>query len=185
MLARSGCPPQRAEGLEERVERAISALLDLAAPVGRARLSDVERIDEDAVRTAGSVLRGSGLGRRLQGAVRLSVHLATLGPAPERVVSELAGSGEELDAFLLDSAASVMVENLARETRRALAAGVAGLVPGVSIAPGYGDLDLSAQATIIDLLGGDGTGVSLLPGSFMMEPVKSTTGVTAWLPRTG
>lgn len=100
---------------------------------------------------------------------------ATAGQGLADAVAELMEQGDARGAVILDAAAavavddalSVMTGNWARQNARL------GLRPmGRRFSPGYGDLPLSCQKTIYDLISADRLGLSLTEG-YMLQPDKS------------
>jgi len=98
-------------------------------------------------------------------------------------VSRVEESGDHLKAFLVDAAASVLVENVMKELHRQAGIRMSGCKSTVRFSPGFGDFSLENQVTIVRLLGGENTGVKVMEGSCTLVPVKSTTGVVGWIQR--
>jgi len=143
----------------------------------------VERMDLGVLHAAGEGFPSVDLCRRLEGASFVSIFVATLGPGPEKASRELTSEGRHLAGFLLDAAASSAVEKLCRRVHGHISREMPESDSTVRCAPGYGDFHLSAQATILDLLSAEDIGVTLTPGSWLLTPVKSATGVMGWARR--
>jgi hypothetical protein len=180
VLARAGCPPGRSGGLEDSVREAIGTLGRSAEPAALYRTFTVDGIDQGVLHAGGVKLKSFNLCRVLEGTSSVSFFVATLGPGPEKTLRELSSEGRHLAAFLLDAAASSAVEKLCRKVHGILSGTMSEYGSTVRYAPGYGDFPLSAQATILGILGAVGIGVSLTDGSHMLVPVKSATGVMGW-----
>jgi len=183
VLARAGCPPGKSGGLEDSVREAIATLGRSAEPAALYQTFPVEGMDLGVLHAGGVELRSLDLCRRLDGASSVSFFVATLGPGPEKTLQELSSEGRHLAAFLLDAAASSAVEKLCRKIHGIISGTMSEFGSTVRYAPGYGDFHLSGQETILDILEAGGIGVSLTPGSCMLLPVKSATGVMGWVRR--
>jgi len=185
VLARAGCPPGRSGAIADSVREAIATLGLTARPEAVYASFPVESLEEGVLRAGGVELRSSDLCRTLAGASTVSLFAATLGPGPEGTVRDLTSGGRHLAGFLLDAAASSAVERLCRKVHGLISSGMPGFDSTVRYAPGYGDFRLDDQAVILDLLEAGGIGIVLVPGSHMLTPVKSSTGVMGWARRQG
>jgi hypothetical protein len=107
----------------------------------------------------------------------VTVMAASLG----RELDELIHGPAGLENYMLDSAASVAVESYMKKMQLFLA-GEMKMLPTKRVAPGYGDIPLSAQAEIIDMFPDSGISCS---SEFMLSPVKSMTGAVGWIQQKG
>jgi hypothetical protein len=178
---RAGCRSADLGDVRGAVERASCTAVGLAEP--RAfELSLEARFEGDLIVMPGIILSSGPLVRALEGAAEVSLMLSTIGPACEDEADALEMSGDHLGAFLLDAAASVLVENVMKELHRETAGRLPGRRGTVRFSPGFGDFSLESQADIVRLLGGDSTGVRVMEESYTLVPRKSMTGVTGWVP---
>lgn len=180
VIARAGCPRSAGGDLERAAALAIERLLALARPSAFSADLPVLSFGEDRIELEGLTICSSDMARSLSGSSILTIFLATIGPGPEEECRTLSDSGRFTDALFLDSAASEMVELLLRSAHRQAALRMRGFRGTARYAPGYGDFSLSHQAIMVDMLGGDSTGVRVMEGSYMLVPQKSTTGVVGW-----
>jgi hypothetical protein len=181
---RAGCRSGDLGDVRGAVERATRTAAGLAEP--RAfELSLEARFEGDLVVMPGITLSSGSLVGALDGAAEVSLMLATIGSACEDEADSLERSGEHLGAFLLDAAASVLVENVMKELHRETARRLSGRRGTVRFSPGFADFSLESQADIVRLLGGDATGVRVIEESYTLVPGKSMTGVTGWVPLSG
>jgi hypothetical protein len=125
----------------------------------------------------------ASLAKTMQGASRLSIYAATIGGAIERESTRAAEIGKYREALLWDSFGSEAAETLARRVslivrQRANAKGM-GITPRFS--PGYGDLPLETNKTILQLLDALAIGVESNANGLLL-PRKSTTGFIGWIP---
>jgi hypothetical protein len=107
----------------------------------------------------------------------VTVMAVTLGLELDELIHGPAG----LENYMLDSAASVAVESYMKKMQLFLA-GEMKMLPTKRVAPGYGDIPLSAQAEIIDMFPDSGISCS---SEFMLSPVKSMTGAVGWIQQKG
>ena len=104
--------------------------------------------------------------------------LVTAGPGPETLARSLMNSGNYLEGYLADLAASALVESVAgqlEEEVRKLAAGY-GFLTTNRYSPGYCSWSVSEQEKLFGLFPEGCCGISLLESSLMI-PVKSVSGM--------
>ncbi len=177
---RSGCRSKDLGDVRGTVEFAIDLVTELAEPVGFELLLDAD-VSGGEVRTQKVTFHSDSLAVAVAGSGTVSLMLATIGPSCEARASRLEESGDHLKAFLVDAAASILVENVMKEMHRQAGIRMSGCRGTVRFSPGFGDFSLENQVTIVRLLGGNNTGVKVMEGSRTLVPLKSTTGVVGWL----
>ncbi|MGC8893416.1 MAG: hypothetical protein ACP5QG_01050 [candidate division WOR-3 bacterium] len=180
VLARAGCPPDRGEAFVEIARAVAGKLITLAKPAAFSVDLPVMGIGPDIVELDGLTISSSDMVKKLSEAETVSLFLATIGAEPEEECRALGEGNRLIEALLLDSAASEMVERLLRLAHLDTAKRMSGFVGTARYAPGYGDFSLSHQVRIVEVLGGDETGVRVMQDSFMLIPKKSTTGIIGW-----
>ncbi len=155
VMARHGARVRR------EVDEAVLAALDLIEPKGIYKV------------TAGRDLPGSTIFERLE---KVAFCVCTIGEKLERMVTQLADSGELVKAVVLDSAGSVAAEAVAgyMDDRIKEEAAGEGLKTSCRASPGYGNWDIGEQRAIFELLPAERIGVSLSE-SGMMIPRKSVS----------
>jgi hypothetical protein len=125
----------------------------------------------------GQVFRSEHLCKLLIGAEKLVVMCSTIGSALERKVRELSEAGDMLNSYLLDIYGAVAVGLLMRSLyQRIKQEDYAGFGITVYLEPGQLDWKISDQRVLFQLISPEQIGVSLNE-SFVMKPVKTTTGV--------
>jgi hypothetical protein len=167
--------------------QALDRLAYLAAPAGV--LVDVSQVEFE------SVYHGHGrnepatpVGWVFPRAEHLALFAVTLGGAVSAQVEELTRAREFALASMLDAAASLSVElaaeRLTRHLRERLAsdAGLGDEIRFLRYSPGYCGWHVSAQGALFARLRPEEIGISLRE-SFLMEPLKSITGVILGAPR--
>ena len=174
--------------LAARIDEACVRCLEVARPRACLRAFDVavHPVDADgapAIALEGSALRleGKSITAHLEGAVAVGVMAVTLGVGVERELRRLSLT-DPLGQTLFDAAATAAVERAADATEALLVANAAerGLYTTWRYSPGYGDLPLDCQPTLLASL--DATrllGISLTP-SLLMVPTKSVTAVVGY-----
>jgi len=116
--------------------------------------------------------------KMLRNAGYYAFFLVTAGPEPETLARSLMNSGNYLEGYLADLAASALVESVTDQLEdqvRKLAAGH-GLKITNRYSPGYCSWDVSEQNKLFDLFPEGCCGISLLESS-LMHPVKSVSGI--------
>lgn len=170
--------------LDARVDQMVARCLAVARPSGCARVFDVAGRDErdgvPVVRLDGCALEleGRSIARHLDGAVAVGVLAVTAGLALDAELRRLSLT-DRVGEVLLDAAGSALVERAADEAEADLArdAAARGLVAGPRFSPGYGDLPLATQPTLLATLDAQRRLGITLSDSLLMAPVKSVTAV--------
>lgn len=181
-LGYSGQP--LSEELDARVDQMAERCLEVARPAGAWRVFEVRSRDEGdgepVIRLAGTALelRGRSIARHLEGAREVAALAVTTGLALDAEIRRLSLT-DRVGEVLLDAAGSALAERAADEAEarvRAAAAG-RGLVAGPRFSPGYGDLPLGTQPTLLEALDARRRLGITLSESLLMAPVKSVTAV--------
>jgi hypothetical protein len=169
------------EKLAETAAEAFALINELSEPVGV--LADIT-IEEFA-----PVYEGEGLNEPaapladvFPRADDLALFAVTVGPHVSDEIASLFDSGEFALGYLLDAAASGAADAAAEYVeghygRRLAAAGRLG--PGAAVlrySPGYCGWDISGQKKLFEYLKPEEIGITLRD-SFLMEPLKSVSGV--------
>jgi len=116
--------------------------------------------------------------KMLRNAEYYAFFLVTAGPEPETLARSLMNSGNYLEGYLADLAASALVESVAdqlEEEVRKLSTAY-GLSTTNRYSPGYCSWDVSEQHKLFGLFPEGCCGISLLESSLMI-PVKSVSGI--------
>lgn len=155
------------------VDQAVEQALRLAQPRAVYAVFDMAA-DDGVALPGGQRLLQAGVPRQWRGLERLALAVCTIGPGLENRVSRLFADGDLALAAMLDSAASVAVENVADQVNRAICSQARQwhLEAGPRLSPGYGRWALEEQRTIFNVLPPASIGVELTEG-LMMRPEKS------------
>lgn len=169
----------RAPGLVEDVERAAEEAPRLAsARVGVRSVRLVEKRGGDVAFEGGVETSGRYLDSLFQGAEGGLFLLATAGPGPEARVRELFAEGRDIEAFVMDAAASAIAREAYGQAIDEATEHVegAGLARGPCLSPGGEGWPLEGQRAVFRVLPGAEVGVRLLD-SLLMSPQKSQSAV--------
>lgn len=161
----------------EAAAEAVGMVATLAEPAIAVTRANVVSTAAPAVVLELAEFVSHDLSARLEGCVKCTLFLLTLGEALEEAIAGLAGDPSR--QLLADAAGSEAAEACARwlqrsESARARQEGCRAL-PRFS--PGFGDFGLENQRWFVENL--PGLGVSLTSGG-MLVPGKSITGVIGW-----
>jgi hypothetical protein len=144
----------------------------------------VARVDAGSLAVAGApAFHGRAFGTHAAAAREAVCFVATIGPALDERVAELAEGGELLEALFLDTAGWLAMEAALRGFRRHLAARARprGLRLSPRLGPGYLDWPLTEQPRLFSLFGGSPLPVTLSEHC-VMTPKKSVSGLFGLLP---
>lgn len=135
-------------------------------------------IREDGIHLPGTtlVLQGNDIGQHMEGARFVAVMAVTCGLANERELQHLTSTGG-LAALAFDAAGSALVEAAADACNAAIVeeAHSRGLYTNWRYGPGYGDLPLSVQPTLVHVLDADKKLGMSVTESNLLIPAKSIT----------
>ena len=122
------------------------------------------------------IIAGEDIRRHLTGCGRAALFCATLGEAVDRLI-RVAQVREMAKAVVLDSMASVAVEQLGQQADVQIAAQVPHQYLTFRYSPGYGDYPLALQKTFLRLLDAPRKIGLSVTGSGLLTPAKSVTAV--------
>ena len=173
------CRECLAELEETATPRSVRAFYDLKArEEGSSGEVPVVEIPE-----AGLSIRSRSLARNLRGCTRVCLFAATIGPAPDRLIARESVRSMSR-AVVVQAAAAAMIEGYCDEINRQIAeeAGREELHCRPRFSPGYGDVPLTVQREIAQILQmGKRAGITLTEGLLMM-PSKSVTALVGLSP---
>lgn len=167
-----------------RLDAGMARCLEVARPRGCVRIFDVAGRGEDGgtpvIRLAGCSLelRGRSIADHLDGALAVGVLAVTAGLGVDAELRRLS-LVDPMGQVILDAAGSALVEQAAdaAEASVVAAASERGLFCGTRFSPGYGDLSLETQTTLLAALDAQRSlGITLSP-DLLMAPTKSVTAV--------
>ena len=153
-----------------QVERAMSRLLPLCAPRSVWRVFPKDRLPLD--------LPGQDIHQLLRDCDRVVLFALTLGPEAELLIRR-EGLRSPTEALILDACASAACEQACDELQKKLEDQlcVEGICPTDRFSPGYGDLPLTVQAPLLELLDAQKRCGITLSDTCIMTPRKSVTAI--------
>lgn len=174
--------------LEARLDAAVARCLEVARPRACLRSFDVaertvrgDGTPELRLKDCALCLEGASIAEHLAGAVAVGVMAVTLGVGVDQELRRLSLT-DPLGQVLFDAAATAAIERAADAAEALLVADAAagGLHTNWRFSPGYGDLPLFCQPTLLAALDAQRRlGVTLTP-SMLMVPTKSVTAVVGY-----
>ena len=177
VLRYMGCPPDKADGaLTAQVETCARELLGAVRPRWSWRAVDIS-FEPGGVRLeSGLLLPGGDLKAHLAGCKRAALFCATLGAETDALIRR----AERLDmgrALALDCCASAAVEEICDRIEEELHSKFPGCSFPFRYSPGYGDLPLSVQGPLLDLLDAPRRVGLCASASHILTPRKSVTAI--------
>jgi cobalamin-dependent methionine synthase I len=173
---------KRAGGrLNERIAQCLPEVISLGESLLEPKtvydFFAIEKVEEKVLFLKNGEAFGSKhLCKLLNGAEKLVAMCCTVGNALEKKTSRLNEEGDPLTAYLLDIYASTAVGFLMRSLHREIKKDYAGYGVTAYLEPGQLDWNIRDQEVLFRLVSPETIGVSINE-SFMMKPVKTTTGV--------
>lgn len=165
------------DSLFERVDELVARCQAVSNPGFVYRIFPVEE-REDAICLAGTTLEltGAGIRAHLHGARECAVMAATAGMANERELRRLSLLNG-LDGMLFDAAGSALAEAVADACNARIVADARerGLYAKWRFSPGYGDLPLTLQPAIVQVLAADKRLGVTATDTYLLIPAKSVT----------
>ncbi len=167
------------ESLTGHLDEVAETVQRTASPGYRYRIFPLEEI-EGGMHLAGTtlVLPGDDIGKHLSGAREAALMACTLGLSNEREGRRMR-LVNPLDAFMFDAAGSALVESVADACNAAIVreAHERGLHCNWRYGPGYGDLPLDVQPSIVRILEAEKSLGLTVTASNLLVPAKSSTAV--------
>ena len=166
-LGIKGDPPP---DVAQQVERALSRLLPLCAPRSVWRVFPKDRLPLE--------LSGQDIHQLLRDCDRVVLFALTLGPEAELLIRR-EGLRSPTEALILDACASAACEQACDDLQKQLEDQLCteGLYPTDRFSPGYGDLPLTVQAPLLELLDAQKRCGITLSDTCIMTPRKSVTAI--------
>jgi len=173
-----------APAIREVAEEMVRTAEKLSAPSVVFLSREIDRIEPEAlVIKEGPTFHGRFFAAHLREASELVCFVATLGPALDDRVTELAEGDDLLEALFLDTAGWLAIENALRALRKHLGATIRarGLRLSPRLGPGFMDWSLTEQQEFFSLFEGTSLPV-LLSEHSVMTPKKSVSGLFGLAP---
>ncbi len=177
VLRYMGTPPDRAEpAIRKLAEECARELLGAARPRWVSRTFELTP-EEGGVRlSSGLLLPGEDLKRHLAGCRRAVLFCATLSAQADALIRR-AESGDMLRALALDCCATAAVEQLCDQIELELQGQFPGCFFPFRYSPGYGDLPLTLQGSLLALLDAPRQVGLCASASHILTPRKSVTAI--------
>jgi len=168
-----GIPANRAPAeLTESLERCRKRVLETARPRAVWRL--LRRLPSGGLEGTALRLEGEAVRALLDGCSRVVLLAATLGAETEALLRR-AQARNMADAVMLDACASAAIENVCDNLCADVEAELAPWFLTERFSPGYGDLPLTEQAALLQVLDAPRRIGVTLTGSGVMLPQKTVT----------
>jgi hypothetical protein len=172
--------------LDGLIDEAMARALEVGSPHGVWRSFEVESARQDGrdhvpelrLRNCSLVLQGFDIAEHLRGAKAVGVMAVTAGMGIDQELRKLALS-DPMRQIVFDSAGTALVERAADAAEACLLAEAAdqGLYVNWRFSPGYGDLPLACQPTLLASVDAMRQLGLTLTASGLMVPTKSVTAV--------
>lgn len=177
VLRYMGCPPDRPdEGLRAQAQHACAQILREARPRWTWRCFSIAEEAEGVRLSCGLLLPGGDLKRHLAGCGRAALFCATLGAQTDSLIRR-AQSVDMLRGLALDCAADAAVEQVCDQVETELQGQFPGCFFPFRYSPGYGDLPLTLQGRLLELLDAPRRVGLTASASHILIPRKSVTAI--------
>ena len=177
VLRYMGTPPDKADAsLRALVDRCAREVLTAVRPRWAYRTFDLTPEEEGVRLSCGLLLPGQDLKRHLKDCRRAVLFCATLSAQADALIRR-AESGDMLRALALDCCATAAVEELCDQIEGDLQSQFPGCFFPFRYSPGYGDLPLTLQEPLLNLLDAPRKVGLCASSSHILTPRKSVTAI--------
>ncbi len=177
ILRYMGCPPDRAKPEDRALaRRGAERLLPAVRPRWAWRAFSLAFGEEGVRLDCGLTLPGKDLRTHLAGCGRAAVFCATLGAGADALLRRLEREDMAL-ALAADCAAAAAVEQVCDRIEAELQGKFPGCFFPFRFSPGYGDLPLTVQSGLLDLLDAPRRVGLTATSSHILTPRKSVTAI--------
>lgn len=172
--------------LEARMDAVIGHCVEVARPAGCVRVFDVAGRGETPdgrpeVRLVGTTLTlvGESMREHMRDAVAVGVLAVTLGIGIDRELRRYSMTKDSLDGVVFDAAATALVERAADAAEASIVRSATDrhLYTNFRFSPGYGDMPMETQPTLLATLDAQRRLGITLTKTLLMTPTKSVTAV--------
>ena len=172
-----GTPPEKAGAdLRALVDRCAQEVLAAAQPRWAYRTFSLSFEDEGVRLDCGLLLPGQDLKRHLKDCRQAAVFCATLSAQVDALIRR-AESGDMLRALALDCCAAAAVEEVCDQIEGELQGQFPGCFFPFRYSPGYGDLPLTLQGPLLNLLDAPRKVGLCASSTHILTPRKSVTAI--------
>lgn len=177
VLRYMGMPPGGVdEALESLVRTCVQQLDNLVAPKWLHRVVALQFVPDGVQLDTGLLLPGKDLAQHLAGCNRAVLFCLTLGAQVDAAIRREQHS-DMLRALALDCAAAAAVELLCDQVEEELRHKFPGCYFPYRFSPGYGDLPLTVQPALLDLLDAPRRAGLCTSDTCILTPRKSVTAI--------
>ena len=177
VLRYMGTPPDKADAsLRALVDRCAREVLAAVRPRWAYRTFDLTPEEEGVRLSCGLLLPGQDLKRHLKDCRRAVLFCATLSAQADALIRRVE-SGDMLRALALDCCATAAVEELCDQIEGDLQSQFPGCFFPFRYSPGYGDLPLTLQEPLLNLLDAPRKVGLCASSSHILTPRKSVTAI--------
>ncbi len=177
VLRYMGTPPDQAGAdLRALVETCAREVISAARPRWAYRVFDLTPEAEGVRLDCGLLLPGEDLKRHLRGCRRAALFCATLSAQVDALIRR-AESGDMLRALALDCCAAAAVEEVCDQIEGELQGQFPGCFFPFRFSPGYGDLPLTLQGPLLNLLDAPRKVGLCASSTHILTPRKSVTAI--------
>ena len=177
VLRYMGTPPDKADAsLRALVDRCAREVLAAVRPRWAYRTFDLTPEEEGVRLSCGLLLPGQDLKRHLKDCRRAALFCATLSAQADALLRS-PESGDMLRALALDCCATAAVEELCDQIEGDLQSQFPGCFFPFRYSPGYGDLPLTLQEPLLNLLDAPRKVGLCASSSHILTPRKSVTAI--------
>lgn len=164
-LLRMGVKGSADQRLQDAMRQEEEKLLAAAVPQGIYRILELDGLE----------LKGTAIKKHLEGCYEMAVMGVTLGAAVDRLIRS-SQIRDMASAVILDCGASVLVEQICDQFEEQIRQESGGFLTG-RYSPGYGDLPIETQDSLIRILDGPRKIGLTVNQSHIMIPRKSVTAI--------
>ncbi|MFH1862602.1 MAG: vitamin B12 dependent-methionine synthase activation domain-containing protein [bacterium] len=180
--ARMGFKPGWSEippNMKELVKEAIQTGRSLLTPLACFTHLPIQRLDHDSIELSNDfTIRSRKVAQWMMGCMGIYLAAVTIGSKLDARVAELSEKGEITKAFLLNAygaeAAEALMGELSKEITRLTKE--QNFATTKRYSPGYGDWDISAQLSLLEIVQAQEIGIRLTE-QYMMIPEKSVSAI--------
>ena len=178
VLRYMGCPPDRADlATRTLAEECGAELLRAVRPRWVWRVEELTPEDSGLRLGCGLLLPGQDLKHHLKDCRRAAMFCATLGAEADLLIRRAESCRDMARALALDCAATAAVEALCDQIELELQSRFPGCSFPFRYSPGYGDLPLEVQGSLLTLLDAQRRAGLTATSSHILVPRKSVTAI--------
>lgn len=167
---------------KEKIDIMIQKALSIWEPKALTKESDVKKVKKDQILCESILIPSHDVALKFQNSKKITFLALTTGQKVLDYKKDLMLRNEMANSVIMDAVLSELADAVADEIQKQIEreAGLKGFRLTSRYSPGYGDLALDFQETLLDFLEAGKIGISLNK-SFLMIPEKSITALIGWI----